>query len=82
MFSCSGSKCLSAFLCLRQTIYVCLQGELLSLKKCYVEEGLDLLWTFQQIDLGLMDDIESGQIVVKHKMSLLKKKKKKELADN
>ena len=31
-----------------------------------------------------MDDIESGQIVVKHKMSLLKKKKKKkdELADN
>ena len=24
-----------------------------------------------------MDDIESGQIVVKHKMSLLKKKKKK-----
>ena len=36
------SKYLLAFLCLRQTIYVYLQWELLSLQKCYVEEGFDL----------------------------------------
>lgn len=55
----------------RDKLYMYLQWELLSLNKCYVEEGLNLFWTFQQIDLGLMDNIESGQIVAKHKMSLL-----------